>query len=370
MNKTIKENLKPVIFIVIVLVLTAISAYPQRKFSGRVVEVIDAKTCVIELASGRVTVVLQYIEVPEADQPLSQTVKDHFRQIILEKQVEFLPRGVMKDKTVGQLLVKGVDVSQQMLRDGAAWYSVPEKSGQDEEERLLYEENEAQAKTEKRGVWGVKDLKPSWEFRAEQEALRQKKIEEENKNAAFVREMQKQRQTPVRRQQVVPQVEMWADVGGANSFDQPLGFGGLRSGYDPTRQVGHISTPSVYWDFPDAGFLQRADSRFFYIYRGDKTQIEDSVYLVGFIITSKNFQFTKSNSMTFTADGQKIALGAARRYYRQDMSSVKELLLYRITRAQIQKLIKAEKITVQIANYKGYISSDSLTYINNLLNAS
>src|SRR5690606_17613651 len=117
-----KESLVGAIFIVIVLILTAISAYPQRKFGGRVVEVIDGKTCVIELAAGRVTAVLQYIEVPEQEQPLYQEVKDHLQKLVLEKQVEFLPRIVMKDRTVGQLLVKGVDISQQMLRDGAAWY--------------------------------------------------------------------------------------------------------------------------------------------------------------------------------------------------------------------------------------------------------
>src|SRR5262249_4757875 len=156
------KNWKPILFIVVVLILTAISAYPQRKFGGRVVEVLDGKTCVIQLQAGKLTAVLQYIEIPDPEQPLHQTSQEHLQALILDKVVEFLPRGVMKDRTIGQLLIKGVDVSQQMLRDGAAWYSIPEKSGQDEEESLIYQDNETQAKAEKRGIWGVANLKPVW----------------------------------------------------------------------------------------------------------------------------------------------------------------------------------------------------------------
>jgi len=368
MKEDIKENLKPIIFIVIVLVLTAVSAYPQRAFGGKVVEVLDGKTCVIEMANGRVTAVLQYIEIPEPDQPLHSKIKEHLEALILDKTVEFQPRGVKWDMTFGKLFVKGVDVSQQMLRDGAAWYSVPEKKGQNEAESLLYQNNEMQAKAEKRGVWGVENLKPAWEYRAEKEALQRQQQQEALAKLKLAKE--EKRQKLAQRQKTAPQVEMWADVGGANAFDQPLGYGGLRAGYDPTLKAGHISTPSIYLDFPNSGFLQKVDSRLFYIYKGDKTNIEDSIYMVGFIITSKEYKFTKLNNLTITADSQKLPLGKAIRFYRQDASSVKELLLYKITRAQLMKIVNAEKISVQIGNDKGVISNDSLTMINNLLNAS
>ncbi len=365
------KDIKPLLFIVIVLVLTAISAYPQRKFGGRVIEVIDGKTCVIQMGSGKLTAVLQYIEIPEPEQPLYGMVKDHLQALILDKPVEFLPRGVMKDKTVGQLLVKGVDVSQQMLRDGAAWYSIPEKSGQNEAEGLSYQDNEIQAKKENRGVWGVPDLKPSWEYRAEKEALRQQQEKEAIERMKFVRELQKQNRPVVQRQQSVPQVEMWADVsGGNNSFDQPMGLGGLRTGYDPARKMGHISTPSIFLDFPKADFLRKPESRLFYFYKGDKTKIEDSLYLVGFVVTSKEYKFAKSNNLTITADSQRVILGKAKRFFRQNNAYVEELLIYKITRAQLMKIAKAERIGVQIGSYSGVISNESLMFINNLLNAS
>ncbi len=368
MKVDLKENLKPVIFIAVVLVLTAVSAYPQRAFGGKVVEVLDGKTCVIEIANGRVTAILQYIEIPEPEQPLHATVKEHLQKLILDKTVEFQPRGVKSDKTFGKLFVKGVDISQQMLRDGAAWYSVSENKGQSEAESVKYQDNETQAKAEKRGVWSVENLKPAWEYRAEKEASRRQQEAETLAKSKLVTEEKKKKL--VQRQQTAPQVEMWADVGGANAFDQPLGYGGLRAGYDPTLRIGHVSTPSIYLDFPNSDFLKKVDSRLFYLYKGDKSRIEDSVYVIGFITTAKEYRFTKANNLTITADSQKFALGKARRYFRQDTSSVKELLVYKITRAQLMKIAQAEKISVQIGNDKGVISNESLAMINNLMNAS
>jgi endonuclease YncB( thermonuclease family) len=372
MKENLKENLKPVIFIAIVLVLTAISAYPQRKFAGTVTEVIDGRTCVIQLSGRKVTAVLQYIETPEPEQPLYQTVREHLAKLVLGKTVEFLPRIVMRDRTAGQLMVKGVDVSQQMLRDGAAWYSIPEKSGQDPVESLLYIDNETQAKTEKRGVWSVADLKPSWEFRAEQEALERQKNEEAYRQAAAVREqeIQKKRKIVPQRQQVATQGEIWANVGGPSQYDQPLGIGGLRTGYNSEKGFGYIFTPSIFLDFPKSDFLTRVETRLFYVYKGERTAIERSVYMIAFFAISKNPKFVKSNNLVITADGQKIVLGKARRYVEQDARAVYELLAYKITRAQIMKIAKAERISVQIGTYNGAISTDSLEMINNLINAS
>jgi endonuclease YncB( thermonuclease family) len=367
MKEDLKENLKPIIFIVIVLILTAISAYPQRAFGGRVVEVLDGKTCVIEMANGRVTAVLQYIEIPEPDQPLYNTVKEHLQALILDKTVEFQPGGVKWDITFGKLFVKGVDVSQQMLRDGAAWYSVPEKNGQNEAESLRYQDNEMQAKAEKRGVWGVENLKPAWEYRAEKEALRIKQEQETLAKLKLVREEKKQKLA--QRQRTAPQVEMWADVGDGGQYDQPYGVGGLRSGFDPSKNAGLIFTPSIYLDFPKSDFLKKVETRVYYFYRGSQTSIENSLYFIGFLTTSKNYKFLKPTKITITADGEKIVLGKLRRYYRQGDSYVNELMFGLVTRTQLMKIVNAEKISVQIGNNSGVISNDSLMYLNNLMNA-
>lgn len=374
MKEEFMKNLKPIIFIVIVLILTAISAYPQRKFSGRVIEVIDGKTFVIQLQSGKVTAVLQYIEIPEPEQPLYQTVKEHLQNLIFDKTVEFKPRFVTKEKTVvGQLLVKGVDVSQQMLRDGAAWYSIAEKNGQDSDQSVIYQDNEAQAKTEKRGVWSIENLKPAWEFRAEKEELRkqQEKLAQQNyATTSFVDEMQRKQKKQVQRQ-VAPQTEMWADVSGAGEgLAQTSSVGGLYSAYNASVRVGYICTSSILLDVSGNDFLRKIESRVFYVYRGDQTRINDSVYALAFMSTSKEYKFLKSNGLTIIADKQKITLPLGKRFYRENYQSVQELLVYKISRSQLTKIANAKNISVKIGRFSGGIAGESVTYVNNLLNAS
>src|SRR5215213_653969 len=162
------------ILLIIFTLIFSVSAFAQRRFSGTVIDVLDGKTVVLELQAGKkLTFELQYIEIPEPEQQLHQMVREHLQQMVYGKQVEFLPRGFTETRTIGQLLVGGVDVSQQMLRDGAAWHVLPEVSGQDETQRDTYQTNEAQAKAEKRGIWAIENLQPAWEFRAQKEEIRQ-----------------------------------------------------------------------------------------------------------------------------------------------------------------------------------------------------
>ncbi|HEX8735479.1 MAG TPA: thermonuclease family protein [Pyrinomonadaceae bacterium] len=169
------------ILLIIFTLIFGVSALAQRKFGGTVIDVVDGKTVVLEMQAGKkITVELQYIDVPEPEQQLHQTVREHLQQMVYGKQVEFVARGFTETKTIGQLLVGGVDVSQQMLRDGAAWHVLPEVSGQDEVGTKIYTDTEKQAKEEKRGVWGIEGLKPAWEFRAEKQKTPEVEISKEN----------------------------------------------------------------------------------------------------------------------------------------------------------------------------------------------
>ena len=160
------KNLRTILVLLFVLLL-ADSSFSQRKFSGRVIEVIDGKTVVIEMESGKLTAVLQYIEIPEPEQPLYATVRDHLGKLVLGKYVDFQPQGFSPAKTFGQFYVGGVDIAQQMVRDGAAWHIPADQSGQDTQGSAIYQNNQAQAKSEKRGIWSIENLKPSWQFRAD-----------------------------------------------------------------------------------------------------------------------------------------------------------------------------------------------------------
>jgi endonuclease YncB( thermonuclease family) len=107
---------------------------------------------IVATGGGRVKVELQFIEVPEAGEQFYDTVKGHLRRMLVGKAVEFKPREILSGRVIGRVFLNNVDVSQQMLRDGAAHHVPRERSGQDKNQFDAYASTEALAKTEKRGV--------------------------------------------------------------------------------------------------------------------------------------------------------------------------------------------------------------------------
>ena len=70
------------LFLILVVSLFAPrSAMSQIRYSGKVLDVIDGKTVLLELPSGKMRVILQYIDVPEPDQPLNKIVINHLADL-------------------------------------------------------------------------------------------------------------------------------------------------------------------------------------------------------------------------------------------------------------------------------------------------
>jgi len=362
------RNLKS-FFLIVFTLITANAAFAQSRINGKVVEILDGKTAVIEMPNrSRIVAELQYIEVPEAGQPLYQIAKEHLHTLIFDKIIEFRARGLSRDKTVGQIFLKGVDISQQMIRDGAAWHAVLEKSGQDAAESEIYESNEAQARAEKRGVWSIENLKPSWEIRAEAEENRrqQEKLAQEK--------FQKNQEPTAKRRAAAPRqlsnnsYGMWADVG-SYTAEQKTGVGGLEMKYDAASKVGHVATTHALLNLTAAkNSSQTVDFRMGYFYR-DAARGRDSIYLVGVLSEAQDWKFLKSNSLTIVADGQKIVLGKAYRLYRQTPSAVQELLLYEINRSAMAKIAKAKNLKVNLGIYSGELNDKFQDMLKNLLEA-
>ena len=93
------KNLRPIVCIVLFL-FAAGTTFSQGNFSGRVTEVIDGKTVVIDSGSQKLTAVLQYIEIPENEQPLHKTVQQHLEKLVLGKNVEFYPHSIQPGKSL------------------------------------------------------------------------------------------------------------------------------------------------------------------------------------------------------------------------------------------------------------------------------
>jgi endonuclease YncB( thermonuclease family) len=363
------KEIKAAFFIIVVIALTIATAHAQRKFVGTVVDVIDGRTCVIELPAGRVTAVLQYVETPDPAQPFHEVAKSHLRALIGGRNVEFAPRIVMSDRTVGQLVLGGIDIGQQMLRDGAAWHSLPEKSGQEEYQRQIYEQNEALAKSEKRGVWSIEQLKPTWEYRAEQEALaaEERRVAIEKMQKESIRNQTRTTARPVNISNGdIGQQDMWADFFDENQIDQPLGIGNLRTKTFPQTNVAYIRTPFIRFDMPSAGFVQQPEIAGYEIHRTDQYRGAPVYWLVIGTYSAKA-KYVSTKSLTVIADGRKMVLPRFFRFEGKRPKGVGEALIFTVSRAQLEKIAAARTFKVELAGNRGDLTDELQTYVRNLM---
>ncbi|MEZ5429498.1 MAG: thermonuclease family protein [Pyrinomonadaceae bacterium] len=353
---------------ILLMIVLAFVAHAQQRFSGKVVDVIDGKTVVVQVYTGKtLTVVLQYIEIPEPEQELRAVVKDHLEKLILGQTVEVRPKGVSDEKTVGQIVFSGIDISQQMIRDGAAWHAILLSGGQEAGQQADYRTSEAQAKAEKRGVWSIEGMKTAWEFRAAKEEAR-KAAERAEWDAYREESRETQPSGPVRRQSAAeaPPLDMgfWANVSAADRMAEAEG---LYSGETPEVNVGYITTSGNMLDLTGRGGRQTVESRTIYGYRPSGTEAGTNILVIGFLSESDDWQFEQSNSLVFSADRQQIAIGRPLRLYRQNGGKVQELLFFPVTRATLLKISAAKKLEFSLGKYSGRIDAGYQKLIKKLL---
>jgi len=85
---------KTSLFLLALFLFAAHSASAQILYPGKVVDIVDGKTVVLEAPGGSMRVVLQYIDVPEPEQPLHQTIVDHLGNLTRGKSAEFRLIGI------------------------------------------------------------------------------------------------------------------------------------------------------------------------------------------------------------------------------------------------------------------------------------
>ncbi len=160
----------------IALFLCVPNTFSQSLISGRVVDVVDGRTLVVENPSGkRLNVQLRFLEVPEPEQPLAAVVKNHLKELTAGKRIEVAGMRLLNNRIIGTGTIvdkdKKLDLSGQMMRDGAGWFDIYDAEGAVSDFAEVYKKIEASAKSEKRGVWGIPEMKTPWDFRSEKAAL-------------------------------------------------------------------------------------------------------------------------------------------------------------------------------------------------------
>lgn len=164
------------LLLVFVVSVSTVSGFSQRYLTGKVVKILEGNSVEVFLGGNRKTeVLIQFIAIPHKDQVMHEIVEAHLAELILNKNVRVKVTSLNSLSEYG--IQKGVvysgnqDIGLQMLRDGAAWYNLPEKDNQNAGERRIYLENEAAAQKEKLGIWAVQDLVSPWEY---QKQIRQR----------------------------------------------------------------------------------------------------------------------------------------------------------------------------------------------------
>lgn len=335
--------------IYLVVAICAASAAAQVTMSGKVVEVIDGKTVVIEISSGKLTAALQYIEIPEREQPLYWTVRDHLEKLVLGKSVEFRPQGLSTTTTFGRLYAGGLDIAQQMLRDGAAWHISSDKSGQDARDDSVYKENQDLAKGEKRGVWGIENLKPAWQFRAERRENEMRQEQIASTSPAANRFTEKPTQNVSAKPVASKKPGMWGDTN-----PRLKNIGALLNGYNAKSKTGYLSTSLLgvtELNTEKEKDQQKTAVDITYFYKEDDKKGRKGTFVVSLVSLSNDWRFLKLNDLVVVADEKRTFIGKPKRTTFKDGDKVGEKLTYEVSRSALEKFINGGDVVIKIGEY-------------------
>lgn len=109
---------------------------------------------------------LHHIDAPELDQSYGKESKFVLEQLILNKKVIVISDKQDKYKRLlGVISLDEVDVNLEMIKAGAAWhFKKYAKFDQAQDQYIIYDENEHQAKLKKIGLWKEDAISP-WLWR-------------------------------------------------------------------------------------------------------------------------------------------------------------------------------------------------------------
>lgn len=297
------------------ILICAFSAAAQVTMSGTVIDVIDGDTVVMEIPSGKFEATLQFIETPTREQAMFETVKQHLRQLVYGKLVVFRARTISYEASTGQLTLNDIDMSEQMLRDGAAWLVPVRFTAQQSAEHTRYASFEAAARKENRGIWAVKGLSSSWQRR-----------DNELQTAATPR---KQIHKPGK----------WGDV------NPKLGnVGALYNGYNAASKTGFLSTGISMVSLNDAGFEDRFRNVKLYVdvtyWYKEEASGRKGTFVLTLISENDAAMFRRNQEMVLIIDNGKVAVGRGKRVESRSGGKVFEKLTFNISRSNMQHLTK------------------------------
>lgn len=141
-------------------------------FVGKVIEINDGDEITIFNMNRPVRIRLIGMDAPERNQPFGDIARQHLSDLVYDKVVVAEYSGISGDHSlIGRVLLNDVDISAQMIRDGAAWFD--SRATLSDLQRDIYFQSEQAARKEHRGLWQATDPIAPWDF-VKAEASQQK----------------------------------------------------------------------------------------------------------------------------------------------------------------------------------------------------
>lgn len=153
-------------FLAALLILS--SAVAQAALlEGRVVGVADGDTItILDNTNTQYKIRLAGIDAPEKKQPFGNVSKKSLSDLVYGKQVSVdYSKQDRYGRTVGKVLVNGVDANLEQVKHGFAWFYKKYQNEQPQQDRLDYLHAQEAAELSKVGLWVEPNPVAPWDFR-------------------------------------------------------------------------------------------------------------------------------------------------------------------------------------------------------------
>jgi endonuclease YncB( thermonuclease family) len=150
--------------------LSFVAVSQAATLQAKVTDVQSGNMLVVSNINRPLKVRLKGIAPPEAGQPFSDAAREHLKALVMDKAVFVEYTDLSDGYLQAKVSFNQIDISSQMLRDGAAWYDRSADYALSTADRDFYARCEDAARAEKRGLWSDQHAVAPWEFRRAKEA--------------------------------------------------------------------------------------------------------------------------------------------------------------------------------------------------------
>ena len=138
-----------------------------ENFTGKIVGVADGDTVtLLDNSNTQYKIRLSGIDAPEKKQAFGQRSKQNLSDLVFSKTVDAdCTKKDRYQRWICKIIVNGIDVNLQQIKDGMAWHYKAYQKEQSEIDRDVYSDAEEVARVVNKGLWSDTEPQAPWNFR-------------------------------------------------------------------------------------------------------------------------------------------------------------------------------------------------------------